>query len=156
MMKKMRRKNQELSREETLALFERNTGGVLSLCGSDGQPYGVPLNYAQDDDGLYFHWAKDGFKLDLARENNKASFTVIDADEIIGEKYTSAYRSGIIFGRLSFLEGEEAYHAMKLLIEKYSSDQPLEEKEMKAHCKGAVVVRLSLDEVTGKKGKETV
>ena len=45
---------------------------------------------------------------------------------------------------------------MKLLIEKYSSDQPLEEKKMKAHCKGAVVVRLSLDEVTGKKGKVTV
>ena len=44
----MRRKNQELSREETEAILCRATSGVLALTGAQNQPYAVPLSFAYE------------------------------------------------------------------------------------------------------------
>lgn len=43
-MHKMRRFKQELSAEETLAILERGTSGVLALSGDDDYPYAVPIS----------------------------------------------------------------------------------------------------------------
>ena len=99
MFREMRRKMQALTAEETAEILKRNTSGVLSLNGDDGYPYGVPLSYVYLDSKLYFHCAGAGHKLDSILKDDKVSFCVIDQDQVVGEEYTTYFRSVIAFGR---------------------------------------------------------
>lgn len=47
-MREMRRKKQELGREECEKIFENGSFGVLALLSADG-PYAVPLSYVYDE-----------------------------------------------------------------------------------------------------------
>lgn len=47
--RKMRRGRQELSFEETEAILNRRTAGVLALSGDEGYPYAVPISYVYVD-----------------------------------------------------------------------------------------------------------
>ena len=100
MFKEMRRHKQLLNAEETAAVLERGTSGVLALSGEDGYPYAVPLSYVFDGEKLYFHSAKAGHKLEALRRCPKASFCVIDQDQIVPEEYTTYFRSVIAFGAI--------------------------------------------------------
>lgn len=64
MFRKMRRYKQLLSREDTIAVLNRCTNGVLACFGDDGYPYAVPLSYVYYNDKIYFHSAKAGHKID--------------------------------------------------------------------------------------------
>jgi len=98
MFHKMRRKVQQLSQEETEAVLLRCSAGVLALTGDKAFPYAVPLSYVYDGAHIYFHSATEGHKIDAIQRNPNASFAVIDQDEVIPEKYTTAYRSVVVFG----------------------------------------------------------
>ena len=90
MFREMRRKNQQLPRGECCRILEEATSGVLAVSGDDGYPYAVPLSFAYADGRLYFHVAKSGHKLDALRRNPKASFCIIERDEIVPAEYTTA------------------------------------------------------------------
>ena len=107
MFREMRRKKQELSHEECISVLNKCTSGVLAVEGDDSYPYTVPLSYSIKGDELYFHCAKIGHKLDSIARNNKVSFCVIDKDEIIPEKFTTHYRSVIVFGKAKIVEDEK-------------------------------------------------
>ena len=92
MFREMRRKKQELSRMESVALLERATSGVLAVLGDGDYPYAVPLSFVYYDEKLYFHCAVTGHKLDAVKRHPKASFCVIGQDHVLPEKYT--LRSG--------------------------------------------------------------
>ena len=89
MFRDLRRKKQLLSREETTAVLNRGTSGVLALSGDDGYPYAVPISYVydQEQETIYFHCAKSGHKLDAIQRSDKASFCVIDQDQEIGRAH---------------------------------------------------------------------
>ena len=100
--------------------MRRGTSGVLALAGAEGDPYAVPLSYVYTQGILYFHCAKVGHKLESIRRCEKASFCVVDRDEIKPEAYTTYYRSAIAFGRVRILESEEEKrHAIEQLSPKY-------------------------------------
>src|SRR5699024_12832989 len=102
-----RRKKQALSREDCADILKRGTSGVLALAGDQDYPYAVPISYVYDGEKLYFHCAKSGHKLDAINRNAKASFCVIDQDEIVPEEYTSYFRSVIVFGTMRILTDED-------------------------------------------------
>ena len=121
MFREMRRKNQSLSLEECALVLNRGTSGVLALSGDDQYPYAVPISYVYDGAKLYFHCAKSGHKLDAVTRNPKASFCVIDQDQVVPEEYTSYYRSVIVFGTIKILEHEEEKRiAIEKLALKYA------------------------------------
>ncbi len=65
----MRRAERAVSVSEARQLLEQGEYGILSTCGPDGQPYGLPLNYCVLNNAIYFHCALDGRKLvNLAAE----------------------------------------------------------------------------------------
>lgn len=105
MFRAMRRKAQELSAEENEAILKRHGEGVLAVCGDEGYPYAVPVNYVYDHGRIIIHGAKEGHKIESIRKNDKVSFCVIDEDTVVPEKYTTAYRSVIVFGRAAVMEG---------------------------------------------------
>ena len=156
MFREMRRGKQQLSFDECVEILKRGSSGVLAVMGDDGYPYAVPLSYVYHDNALFFHGATSGHKLDAIRQNEKFSFCVIDQDEVIPEKLTSAYRSVIAFGKAHILEDEtEIRAAAQMLGQKYSPGMDeLINKEIEAYMRHMAVVRLDIEHITGKLGKE--
>lgn len=156
MFREMRRSKQQLSDAESIAILQRGTSGVLALMGDGGYPYAVPLSYVYREGVIWFHCALTGHKLDAVRQNDKVSFCVIDRDQVIPEKLTSAYRSVIVFGRARVVEDEEEKRrAARWLGEKYdpanSSDM---DREIDASLPRMSVLRLDIEHMTGKEGRE--
>lgn len=100
-MEEMRRKDRALSAEEAEQVLLQGEYGVLSTCGKDGFPYGVPLSYACAEGILYFHGAAGvGHKLENIFYENKACFTVVGYTEVLPEKFSTVYESVIAFGKV--------------------------------------------------------
>lgn len=159
MFKEMRRHKQLLSAEETAAVLERGTSGVLALSGEDGYPYAVPLSYVFDGEKLYFHSAKAGHKLEAIRRCPKASFCVIDQDQIVPEEYTTYFRSVIAFGTIRELEEDgEKRAAIEKLARKYTPNDTAEgmnaaiERDWAPLC----MLEMTIDHMTGKEAIELV
>ena len=157
MFREMRRKVQALTAEATAEILKRNTSGVLSLNGDDGYPYGVPLSYVYLDSKLYFHCAGAGHKLDSILKDDKVSFCVIDQDQVVGEEYTTYFRSVIAFGRARVLEGAEKLRPLVELCEKYYPGH-LEQTRQKAEhaLKNVSIVEVTIEHMTGKTAMELV
>ena len=126
MFRTMRRDKQLLSQEQTVAILEQGTAGVLALSGDGGYPYAVPISYVYSDNKIFFHSAVDGHKIDAVKRSDKASFCVVDQDCVVPEEYTTYYKSVIAFGRIRILtEDSEKNAAIELLAKKYHpSDTP--------------------------------
>lgn len=156
MFRDMRRKQQALPYEESVTILESASSGVLAVLGDEGYPYAVPLSYAYSEGKLYFHCASAGHKLDAVRACDKASFCVISEDKVIPEKYTTAFRSVIAFGRIKEVTGEELLVAMKALADKYSPTESEESfhKEMSSSMSHLCVLALEIEHFSGKEGKE--
>lgn len=155
----MRRKRQELSREDTAAILERRASGVLALAEEGGFPYAVPLSYVYTGDKLYFHCAKSGHKLELIRQNPKASFCVVDQDQIVPEEYTTYFRSAIVFGELRVMEdGPEKRAAIEALAAKYDPEGPADgrQKEIDREWGALCVLEMKISHMTGKEAIELV
>ena len=141
MFREMRRKKQLLTPEESAAVLHRGTSGVLALAGDDGYPYAVPMSYVYDGAKLYFHCAKSGHKLDAIRRNCKASFCVIDQDQIVPEEYTSHFRSVIEALALKYAPDDDAADRNRAIDQEWA---PL--------C----MLELTIDHITGKEAIELV
>ena len=159
MFRELRRKKQLLSQEETAAVLMRGTSGVLALSGDGGYPYAVPISYVYDGDKLYFHCAKSGHKLDAIRRCERASFCVIDRDQVVPEEYTTYFRSVIAFGRIRILEDEgEKRAAIEKLALKYAPD------DTTYHRKAAIdrewgplcMLEMTIEHLSGKEAIELV
>lgn len=131
----------------------------MALAGDDGYPYAVPISYVYDGGKLYFHCAKAGHKLDAIRREPKASFCVIDQDQVVPEKYTTYFRSVIAFGAIRILEDpEEMHRTIALLAEKYA---PLElasarEQEIQREWPALCMLEMEIHHLTGKQAKELI
>lgn len=159
MFREMRRKKQALSEKDCAAVLNRGTSGVLALLGEEGYPYAVPLSYLYDGEKLYFHSAKSGHKLDAVRSNPKASFCVIDQDQIIPEEYTTYFRSVIAFGTVRIVEEEEEKRsAIEKLALKYAPEDTAENRRNAIDREWAplCMLEMTVDHLSGKEAIELV
>ena len=156
MFRPMRRSAQKLPDSETEAILKTATSGVLALSGDDGYPYAVPMSFVYSEGRIYFHSAVEGHKIDAVKRCDKASFCVISEDNIIPERYTTAFRSVIAFGRIRLADGAEVIDALRLLGRKYAPDDSLEncDKEINSSLSHVAVLVMDVENVTGKEAKE--
>jgi len=157
MFRKMRRDKQLLSKEDITEVMTRCTNGVLACLGDENYPYAVPLSYAYLNDKIYFHSAKTGHKIDAITKNPKVSFSVIDEDTVVSEKFTTYFRSVIAFGMARIVEDDEWREAFEALVEKYSGDQPEEAKRKEmSGCTQSHIIAIDVEHITGKEAIEYV
>ena len=161
MFRPMRRFKQALSPEACREVLSRGTSGVLALSGDGGYPYAVPLSYVYDPEGgkFYFHSAKAGHKVDAVRREPKASFCVIDQDQVVPEEYTTYFRSVIAFGTVRVLEEEgEKRSAIELLARKYAPADSAENRERAIQREWAplCMLEMTVEHLTGKEAIELV
>lgn len=121
---KMRRGDRKLENNDALRILQEGEYGVLSTCGEDGYPYGVPVNYVFSDNRILFHCAAGaGHKLENLRFCNKVSFTVVGRHHVDAAGFTDRYESVICFGNARILADDtEKRSALLALTEKYSPD----------------------------------
>ena len=138
MFRDMRRKRQLLSEAETIAMLEACT--------------------AYEDGKLYFHAARTGHKMDAIRRNNKASFCVIAADDVVRRAFTTHFRSVIAFGSLRIhTEDGEKRHALECLARKYSPDfVHAADAEVDGEWTKVCAIELAIEHLTGKAAIEVV
>ena len=131
--REMRRKRQQLSDAECVGILENATSGTLALQGDGGYPYAI-------------------------RGCDKASFCVIEQDEVHGEEYTTYFRSVVAFGRIRILEDEaERMAAARLLGDRYHPHH--EEalgRELAKSFSHMLVICLDIEHMTGKEAIELV
>ncbi len=154
----MRRKRQQLSDAESVDILKKATSGTLALLGDGGYPYAVPISYVYSDGQLYFHSALTGHKVDAIRNCDKASFCVIDKDDVKPEKYTTFFRSVIAFGKVHIVEDDaERLRIARLLGNRYNphQDEALQ-KEIENGLSRMLVICFDIEHLTGKESIELV
>lgn len=149
----MRRVDRQLSYEQGLEIIKNGEYGVLATVSTEGQPYGVPINYVYIDGKIYMHCTKEGgLKIDNIRANNKVCFTVVGGTEVMPEKFGTKYSSAICFGTIRIIEErEEKRKGIEGIMMKYSSG--FKEAGMK-YIEGAIdtiyILEMDIDSLTGK------
>lgn len=154
---KMRRFKQQLSIDDAVNILRNCTNGILSLVDADGSPYGVPISYACGSDGnIYMHSAVAGHKIDCIKHDSRCSFCVVAQDHIVPEEFTTYFRSVIVSGKIRILsDTEEIIAGLKCLSDKYCRGiDPT--GEINKFIKAVKVLRLDIDEITGKESIELV
>jgi hypothetical protein len=129
----------------------------IALSGPEG-PYIITLSYGYDNErtALYFHTARSGLKLEMLRKDPRACGTIIEDLGYLHGKCSHAYRSLVIFGRMSFVDSpEEVAHAFDVLL----NHQEREPGEMKREFLGnegatrsAQLLRFDIESMRCKQG----
>ncbi len=156
MFRKMRRYKQQMTDEEARGVLERGKTGIMAVNGDDGYPYTVPINYVYADGKIYMHSALEGHKIDAIQANDKVSFCVIDADDVVPADYSTNFISVIAFGRARILTDEtEKERSLRLLGDKYNpgQDEALDD-EVRKFFKRVHMIEITIEHLTGKKSKE--
>jgi nitroimidazol reductase NimA-like FMN-containing flavoprotein (pyridoxamine 5'-phosphate oxidase superfamily) len=154
MERKIRRTDRAISESEARSILEKGEFGVLSTASSDGQPYGVPINYSYSGDVIYFHCAREGHKLENLTANNRVSFCVVGRTEVLPKEFATKYESVIVFGKTSELADHEKHTGLLELVKKYSPgfiQEGLTYIENAAHK--AKVYKIVIESITGKSRK---
>ena len=154
--REMRRKRQQLAEEESIGILQKATSGTLALMGDNDYPYAVPISYVYHEGKLYFHSALTG--VDAIRKCDKASFCVIEKDDVQPEKYTTFFRSVIAFGRIRIIEDEqEKLETARMLGNRYNpNDDESLQKEIESGFSRMLMIRFDIEHLTGKEAIELV
>jgi len=143
-------------------ILNRNPVGHLGLSWKN-QPYVVPLLFAFKEGKIYVHSADSGMMMDFLRNNPSVCFEVDEFLDVVPGplpcKWTNTYRSVIAFGTAQILtDSDEKTAGLRLIVEKYAGgdtaqtltkDMVQEYRSMLLH-RGTAVVKISIDQVTGK------
>jgi nitroimidazol reductase NimA-like FMN-containing flavoprotein (pyridoxamine 5'-phosphate oxidase superfamily) len=147
----MRRKERQLTDEQTLRILSTGKLGVLSTVDEEGQPYGVPLNYVYQQGAIYFHCAPEGYKLLNLGANPRVSFCVVQQSELIPQSFSTDYASAIVFGTAAQVDGAEKEEALRLLIGHLApGHEEKGEKYIQSQAQQTAVVRIEIQHQTGK------
>ena len=108
MLRNMRRSERQMTDIAVKQVLASENWGVLSVCGDDGFPYGVPINYAYWAGALYLHCSSaTSHKLDGIRRCNKVCFTVVSQHQLDPKNLACTYESVIVFGTATIVESEK-------------------------------------------------
>lgn len=152
----VRRQDRLLDEQTSEELLSKSEYGVLSMIetrGAHQAAYGIPINYVWDSKhSIYLHCAPEGHKLECADSNPLVCFVVVGQTQVISNKFTTAYESLVIRGRISRgLSQEERMVALELLLDKYSPlDKEVGLKYTAKSFHRTEILRIEIDSVSGK------
>ncbi|MGN0164706.1 MAG: pyridoxamine 5'-phosphate oxidase family protein [Lachnospiraceae bacterium] len=123
----MRQANREVKDINEIIEIIRRCDVCRIALNDDGFPYILPLNFGllteKDRITLFFHSAPEGYKVDLIKKDNRASFEMDCRHQLqyFKEKgyCTMAYESVIGQGHIRILNETEKEAALKSIMEQY-------------------------------------
>lgn len=154
MFREMRRKDKLMEHMQVEKIMEDGSYGTLSVIGDSGYPYAVPLNFVYHENAIYFHSATNGHKIDAISADSKVCFTIVDSETIIPEDLNTHFKSVVVFGRASLLDGEEKLKFLKLLGMKYSGMyEAVVDQGISRELNRTAMIKLQIEHVEGKVSK---
>ena len=142
-----------MTEQDARLLLRGATHAVLCMENIEGGGYGIPINYAWDEeDSIYFHCAATGHKLSCLQNNPLVSLVVMKAPSVLGEQFSMAYESVIVQGNVDIVNSsEEKRKALALLIQRITP-QHIErgEQYINRAVDVTTVLRLKISEFSGK------
>ena len=157
MFRQMRRIKQEFPLEEAKKLLMKNKRGVISFNGEEGYPYSIPINffYDEDENKLYFHGAKTGYKLDCIKNDNKSCFVTYGDEELSDNGWSYYLKSVVAFGKIEIVEDRElAAKNLRELASRYYPSLSEVDAAMERSFDNALVYSLNIEHMTCKKVHE--
>lgn len=153
MFREMRRKNQEISKQECIAILSSEKRGVLAVLGDNGYPYAVPMNFYYDEQNnkIYLHSAKSGHKLDSIQNCEKVCFTTWNQGIKKQNDWAFYVISVVIMGKAELVHDEKLkmQQIRNLGLKYYPSEQEVEEV-IKKYINNMQLIAISIDNMTGK------
>lgn len=149
----MRRKDRQLTDSEAEKLFKTCEYGILSTVCKDGNPYGVPLNFAYEDKCIYAHCSSaEGLKKENISFCNKACFTVVGSTQLQPKIFSTKYMSSIAFGKAEIVTDKaEKQKGIEAILKKYTPDLIEEGIEyIKTEYNNFDIIKLKVESFTGK------
>ena len=157
MFRTIRKKKNEIGKDEIIELLRYSRRGVLAVNGDSGYPYAMPINYFYDENTnkIIFHGAKAGHKVDSLQACDKICFTVY-GNETIREKTWAPYlQSVIIFGRCHLVKDDEtAMELLKQFAMKYYPSENMVDDEIKADGRATQMFQIEIEYISGKEIQE--
>ncbi len=157
MFRTVRRKKNEISREEACELLRTSRRGVLAVNGDDGYPYAIPVNYYYDEANgkICFHGARAGYKADALKRCDKVCFTVLGQETVKAESWAPYVKSTVVFGRCHIMEDrEEALKTLKRFAMKYYPDEQTADEEIRRSEKAVQMFEIEIEHISGKEVQE--
>jgi nitroimidazol reductase NimA-like FMN-containing flavoprotein (pyridoxamine 5'-phosphate oxidase superfamily) len=154
MERKIRRIDRAISESEAIEILQKGEYGILSTVSADGQPYGVPVSYSYTEDGIYFHCAVEGHKVDNLTGSNKVSFCVVGKTEVLPAQFGTKYESVIVFGEAFEVTAADKHKGLLELLKKYSPEFIEEGRRYIESAGGKTrVYKIVVESITGKSRK---
>ena len=153
MFPKMRRFKQQQDFACCYEILEDRWRGILSLQGDNGYPHAVPMDFYFDkvSGRIYFHCARQGYKIDLIRRNPKASFTVHDDGFRKEGDWALNITSVICYGRIRMIDDpDDTINLVRKLGLKYYPAAEDVEEEIRKAGKAVLMLEFTVDRMTGK------
>ena len=151
MFREMRRKKQELSKDECIEILTNEPRGVLALLGDDDYPYALPMSHVYIDGKIYFHGAQKGHKLDAVRRYPKASYCVVDDGVRNKGEWWYTFKSVIVFGKIRTLtDSNEKIEKLTYLGDKFFPTHEETVSEIDKLLDKTEVFEIDIEHMSGK------
>lgn len=152
MFRKMRRKKQELSKEECIEILTTYPRGVLALIGDENYPYALPMSHVFLDGKIYFHGAKTGHKNDAVKNNPKVSYCVMNEGVKNEGEWWYTFKSVIVFGKITTLtDDDEKIEKLTYLGDKFFPTHEETVREIDRLLDRTEVFEITIEHMSGKK-----
>ena len=126
----------------------------MATTGPDNQPYAVPVNYVYHNGKIFFHCARSGQKIDNMKSNPMISFCIVYNFDIIPEKFTTGFKSAIVFGKAREADDTEKKEGLIALVNRFSGDHiAAGPEEIKKAWDATTVIVIDIEHMTGKGSK---
>lgn len=157
MFRTIRRKNKEISMDESKNILKEARRGVLAVNGDEGYPYAIPVNYYYDDEKqkIFFHGSRVGHKIDSLKKSDKVCFTVLGNEQIKEEIWAPYVKSVIVFGRCYLIEDASiAATRLREFAMKYYPNEELVSEEITIYGKSVQMYVIEIEHMSGKEVQE--
>lgn len=151
----MRRSDREIKDIQDIIKVMEQCDVCRLAFNDENYPYILPLNFGMVIENkqivLYFHGANEGRKYELIARDNRASFEMDCAHNLVTDisngNCTMEYKSVIGRGRIEIVTDDKKYDALCVLMKHYHKEDFSFNKEM---IPKTTVLKLVVEQVTGK------
>lgn len=157
MFRTIRKKKNEISIEASKNLLHNARRGVLAVNGENGYPYAIPVNYLYDEENqrIYFHGSRVGYKVDAIKSCDKICFTVFGNETIKKEAWAPFLQSVVIFGRCRLIEDPSmAMELLKRFARKFYPNEHMIDEEISFSGKAVQMYEIEIEYLSGKEVQE--
>ena len=153
MFPELKRKKQQLTTVECIELLISETRGVLSVNGTNGYPYAMPMNhyYCPEDGCIYFHSGRKGYRTDCLEKDSRASFCVFDKGTPKEGHWSLDVKSVIVFGKIEITDDADTIARICTPLSlKFTDDENYITREIADSAKNTLILKLIPEHICGK------